>query len=99
MPKLNTKKKLDLLVVFLLIFAAAFVSTYFRIDLIFSVFLYLGAPSLYLWMRERKNWKKILSASVVIGVLLGMAYNLVAEFTDAYATHYKLFPFNYALGG
>lgn len=99
MPKLNSKKKLDLLVVFVFIFVAAFLSVFFKIDLILSVSLYLGLPALYLWFRESKNWKKILSASLVIGVLLGMAYNLVAEFTNAYATRYGLFPFNYVAGG
>lgn len=94
MSKLNTAKKLDLVVVFLLLIGAAAISVTFRTDIIFSVFLYLGVPALYLWFRERKNWKKISFASLVIGIFLGMSWNLVAEQTNAWTTHYTFSPFN-----
>lgn len=74
--------------------AAAFISSVFQIDLIISVFLYLGVPALYLWLREKKNWKKILAASVVLGVFQGMAWNLIAEQANTWVTHYTIYPLN-----
>jgi hypothetical protein len=93
MPKLSTSKKIDLWVIAFFVFTSALFSIYFRVDIIVSVILYLAIPSLYLWLRETKNAKKILFASVVIGVFLGIAYDLIVELNKVWVIHYSIFPF------
>lgn len=99
MPHLNTKKRFDLLVFVLLIVVSAIFSLYFRTDIIFSILLYLGLPSAYLWLREPKNTKKVFAGSILLGILLGMAYSFLAESAYAWKVNYGFFPFNHVVLG
>jgi len=74
-------------VCFFLAFAYGF-SLVLHVDTFVSVLLYLAVPSIYLCYRRKKNYKKILIASVVLGLVAGMAYDFMAEFNHAYAVHY-----------
>lgn len=99
MHQLSARKKLDLAVVLCFIAVSATVSVLLRTDVMISVFLYLGLPSLYLCLREAKNYRKIILSSLIMGVLLGMSYNLIAEMSRAYATYHFLPVFDIVLLG
>ena len=81
--------QLDFAVVSGLLILAYILSLYFTANLTSSVLMYLAVPTAYLCWRRHKNYKKIILASITLGLLAGMAYDFVAEFYGAYATHYN----------
>jgi hypothetical protein len=81
--RLNTRKRIDLLVLFALIALAAATSLYFRTTLFTSFILYLLVPALYLCWREKKNYLKIFLASIDL-TILGIALDVIAEHNHAW---------------
>lgn len=80
---------IDLIVVGALIPIVIVFSIVVKPDLGLFVLLYYGLPALFLCCRKKKNYRKIISASLVLGVLFGMAYDMAAEFHNAYFTSYQ----------
>ena len=80
---------LDFAVVSGLLILAYTFSLYFSANLMSSVIMYFAVPAAYLCWRRQKNYKKIILASATLGLLLGMGYNIVAEFYGAWITNYN----------
>jgi len=89
----------DLLVVGTFIGVAAALSLALRADIFVSVLLYLGLPSAYLCLKRKKNYRKIIFASATLGLLLGMAYDFLAEQGNAYVVNYHSAILNYHIIG
>lgn len=84
------KKKIDFLVVVLLISLAVLYSLYIPPTIFIGKSLICGMifllpSSIYLGMREPKNWKKILFSGFVFGLLFGFIFEFIAEYNQAYA--------------
>ncbi len=75
-----TKKKLDFVVVCLILASAAILSLVFYLKPLIGGVLYVIAPAIYLCLREKKNYKKILLGTLVLGVFMGFFF----EFIQAY---------------
>lgn len=89
LPALKSKT-VDFIVVLGLLFISAALILTFKLSLMVSVFWYLGVPSLYLMLREKKPLVEIILASAVFGVFLGMVYNIAAENSAAWVTRYGI---------
>ncbi len=89
----------DFAVICFLLALAYGLSLLFHLDVLISVLLFLAVPALYLCYRKKKNYRKILLASVVLGLLGGMAYDFFAEYNDAYVVHYSNAFFNHHILG
>ncbi|NVK53739.1 MAG: hypothetical protein HWD85_12455 [Flavobacteriaceae bacterium] len=92
-----TKKKIDVLVLFIFIILTN-VFFYFIDDVLITIplgsFLFLGPPLLYLSLREKKDWIKILATVLVIGFVVGLPFTFLGELTYAwtiYAENWRLF--------
>lgn len=55
--------------------------------------IYILPPVLYLSLRKKKNWKKIIVSTLVFGGLFGFIFEFIAEFNKAYSVISILFPF------
>ncbi len=96
LKKVLSKKQIrnDFYVYNLILFSAVTISLVFKVDLIYSVFLFLFLPSLYLLFRQKQDLGKLILASLTMGILYGMSYNFVAEYFHSYKTSYSTFPFD-----
>lgn len=86
-----TKKKVDIIVlVFLLLLAInyPFIVEKTIMDIpVLSSYLFLIPPIIYLSMREKKDWIKILALVFVIGFIVGFPFTFLGELTNAWAIH------------
>ena len=97
--KITSAKLFDLFILIVLLIVGAATSLVFRLDLFYSVIIYLFLPSVYLIFREKKDLKKIIIASLIIGVFFGMSWNFIAEYYLAWQTNYSLDFLNYIIIG
>ncbi len=89
----------DLACVVALILLAGLATIIFKPQTIIAVFFFLALPSLFLCWRKKKNYKKIVLASITFGVLGGMAWAFVAEFNNVWIINYDNAALNYHLIG
>lgn len=88
-----SKKQIDFLVVVGILIAAAWASLSFHLKpLTWSIF-YLVLPSIYLMLRERKNYRKIFWSVVILGLLLGFFFDFLAEFNGAWHVRDLVIPY------
>ena len=85
----------DLVIVGFLVLVAGPLALLLSADTIATMFLFLGIPTIFLCLRNHKNYKRIVLASVTLGLVLGMSYDIVAEFNGAYLVHYNNALLNY----
>ncbi len=97
--KFNFKKKADLCFVSIMMFFAFILSLVFKVNLLESILMYLFIPSIYLILREKKNLKNIIIASITFGICCGMSYNFLAEYYYAYQTFYNNYFLDYKIIG
>ena len=93
----RNNKFIDLIVVFVLLFVALDYA-YITKDLFIGRSLFTGLvlvvpPVIYLGIRNNKNWKKLIIASVIFGCLFGFALSFYAEATKAWSTNDYIFGF------
>ena len=88
----NRGKQLDLLVTFSLFIITAFVSFKLNLKPLTGSFLYLLIPSIYLSLRERKNYKKIFWAVLLLGGVLGFIFDFIETFNKAWITSRLVLP-------
>lgn len=53
----------------------------------------MSPPILYLSLRKKKNWPKILVSTLIFGMLIGFIFEFIAEYNKAYSVISVLFPF------
>src|SRR6185503_18598477 len=78
----------DLLVVMACVPLLAWLSLIFHADTVLAVLLYYGVPTAYLCYRKKKNFVKIAFSTITLGLLFGMAYDLVIEYQGVWVIHY-----------
>jgi len=85
--KSNKKDKIvDLIVVTLLLILIAFISWFFNLKAVIGGTIYTVIPSLYMFLRKKKNYKKIFLGTILLGTLAGMIYDSVAYLNKTWTT-------------
>jgi hypothetical protein len=89
--------KLDILILIILLVLAVIYSILTK-DLFIGKNLFSGMalmlpPIVYLGIRKKKNWKKLLIASATFGMLFGLALSFYAEATKSWSTYTPVFGF------
>ena len=85
-------KKIDLLVVFLLLGITAAISLIFNFKPLIAFLLYLLSPSIYLILREKKNFFKIFWAVVVFGIIFGFGFDFVVTLNEGWIVTQLVLP-------
>lgn len=78
-------KKTDILVLVLINIFAIIVSFLFNTSFLASTLLFLGLPSLYLCIKEKKSLIKVLIAAASFGLLFGFCFDFIAELNNAWS--------------
>ena len=78
------KRSVDLFVLVAIILAAIPIAIFARVNFLTSTLLFFGIPSAYLIWRRPKNFKRALTAGVILGLVLGFSFDFVAEFNKAW---------------
>jgi len=86
------RKLIDLFVLISIIILSTFVILTFKVRPLVSTIFYFILPALYLCVREKKNYKKILAASVVFGLLFAFVFDLLATFNNTWLVDQLVFP-------
>ena len=60
---------------------------------VFAGLMMLIPSVIYLGMRKKKNWKKVIVSTMLFGGLFGFIFEFIAEFNKAYSVVSVLFPF------
>ena len=89
---MNNKKKLDLLLTFVIFVGWSIVSLVFRFGPLLGGGLSVLLPSIYLMRRENKNNKKIFWAVLLLGGLWGFVFDFIATLNGAWFVSNLLFP-------
>ena len=89
-------KRLDVIILVLLMIAGLFyafatASTFFGKPLVVCV-MFMLPPIVYLGLREKKNWKKILVATVLFGAIFAFPFDFIAEYTKSWSVINLVFP-------
>ena len=88
-----SKKKLDFLVVIILLAATAWLSLVFKLKPLTGGLLYTLLPSIYLLFREKKNYKKLILGTFIFGVLFGFFFDFIETFNRAWVVPNLVFPY------
>ncbi|MDP2943950.1 MAG: hypothetical protein Q8N57_00010 [bacterium] len=78
-------KKTDLIILLLINIFAVAISFLTHANFLFSTLLFLGLPSLYLCLKEKKYLKKVLLASISFGILFSFCFDFLAELNKAWS--------------
>jgi len=78
-------KKFDLFVLILINIFAFFISFLLNANFLESTLLFLGLPSLYLAIVEKKQLGKVLIAAASFGLLFGFCFDFIAEINKAWS--------------
>lgn len=91
--KQKTKLRIDLLVVFFLLGITAGISLLFNLVPLIVFLLYLLLPSIYLILRQKKNFWKIFWAVVIFGIIFGFGFDFVVTLNEGWIVTRLVFPF------
>ena len=91
-PSQKTSKGLDLIIALSLVLAAEAISFVLSLKPLWGGILLTVLPLLYLAWRESLPWKKILFASLTLGLLLGAFFDLIQSFNAAWSTDVLVIP-------
>ncbi len=91
-----SSKRIDIMVLIFLLGIGSLYS-YLTRDLYIGKAVFSGAvftilPALYLGYRDKKNWRKIIIATLIFGMLFGFFFELIQEFTRSYSVVSQVFP-------
>ena len=90
------KIRLDFVVVLALVLFAIPTSFAINASFLVSTLLFFGVPSLYLLFRQKGQFKRIFTASVLFGIFYGFLLDYMAELNSAWAwadTQQLVFPY------
>jgi len=73
-------RRIDLILVFVILGITAGISVGFNLRPLLTAILYLGLPTIYLVIREKKNWPKIFWGIVFLGIIVGFVFDFVVTF-------------------
>jgi hypothetical protein len=79
-------KRIDFLVVVILLILGASLAYFFNPGNFVFGFLYLGIPSFYLLWRKKENYKKIGWGLLIFGVLFGSIFDFIGSLNNAWST-------------
>ena len=85
-------KRLDFLVVVLLLCLGGTIGFYFKLGNILLGFFYLGIPSFYLLYRKKENYKKIGWGLLIFGMLFGTIFDFIGTVNNAWSVPHPSFP-------
>lgn len=85
------KKVIDFIVVLVLFLTLAYVSLVLELKPLTGAFLYLFIPSAYLAIRQRKNYKKLLIATVLLGGIFGSVFDFIETLNKAWIVNRLVF--------
>jgi hypothetical protein len=84
----HSKKKVsrstDLYILIALILAAIPITVLAHVNFLTSTLLFFGIPSAYLIWKKPGNFKKALYGGLLLGLVLGFAFDFIAEFNHAW---------------
>lgn len=88
-------KVIDILMIFLLLIIS---NIYFLLKInsetiLLGCFVFLLPPIIYLSFRKKKDWLKILTTAIIIGIIIGVPFTFIGELTNAWIIHDKKFRF------
>ena len=86
-------KKVDLLIVFVLLGITAIVSLVFDFKPLIISLSYLLLPSIYLILREKKNFWKIFWAVIIFGIIFGLGFDFIVTLNEGWVVTRLVFPF------
>jgi hypothetical protein len=95
MKKIVANKKADFIITCLILGFGFGVSILFKLKPLSGAFFYLFLPSLYLILREKKNFWKIFWGVVVFGFIVGFAFDLVQTFNKSWIMTGLVFPWKF----
>jgi len=81
---MSRSKKIDFLVLVLLIFPVVPLILYFNLKFLPSAFLFMGVPSIFLIIRRTQNLKSVFFGIFFIGIILGFLFDFLATFNNAW---------------
>lgn len=84
-PKNKWSKKVDLVILLLINVFAVVTSFLTNASFLFSTLLFLGLPSLYLCLKEKKYLEKVLLSSISFGLLFAFCFDFIAELNKAWS--------------
>lgn len=92
------KKFIDFLVVIILLILGTFYALYisqnsFLGKSVVCGIVYLIPSTIYLGLRKKKDWVKIITASLLFGTLFGFFFEFIAEYNQSYSVISTLTPF------
>lgn len=90
---MKINKKFDLLIVFLLLGITAGITLVFNLKPAAGGTLYALIPSLYLILREKKNFWKIFWAVIVLGIIFGFIFDFIVTFNEGWIVPRLVVPF------
>lgn len=90
---MKRNKKIDLLIVFILLGITAGISLIFHLKPLIVFLLCLLLPSLYLILRKKKNFLKTFWAVIIFGVIFGFGFDFVVTLNEGWIVTQLVFPF------
>jgi len=93
MKHMELNKKIDLLIISILLVIIVLVSLALSLKPLIVLLMYLLSASVYLSLRERKNFKKIFWAILIFGIIFGLGFDFVVTFNKGWIVNELFFPF------
>lgn len=88
-------KKFDFIMVCVISIAGFIAAILFKLKPLGGAFLYLFLPSLYLILREKKNFWKIFWGVIIFGLFVGFAFDLIQTYNAAWIVTSLVFPWKF----
>ncbi|PIR05580.1 hypothetical protein COV56_02020, partial [Candidatus Kuenenbacteria bacterium CG11_big_fil_rev_8_21_14_0_20_37_9] len=88
-------KQFDLLITSLILVIMALISVLLNLKPLIAFGLYLFIPSIFLWLREKKNSPKIFLGVIFLGVIIGFIFDFIVTFNKGWIVTRLLFPYKF----
>ncbi|MBI5004492.1 hypothetical protein HZC00_05375 [Candidatus Kaiserbacteria bacterium] len=88
-----SRKKIDLLVIVILLSLGAILSLALSLKALNAGLVYLVPASVYLMLRERKNYQKIFLGTLVFGLLFGFFFDFIETYSGAWTVVNLVIPY------
>ena len=85
-------KKIDLIVICTIIIISAFIALRFNLRPLIVAIFALFIPSLYLVLRKKKNWPKVLLGTLVFGGIFGFIFDFIETLNGAWYVERLVIP-------
>lgn len=88
-------KKLDLIIVFAIFILSALISIIFNLKPLTGGLLSLLIPSIYLMLREKKNFWKIFWGVFIFGVIIGFSFDFIVTLNQGWVVTRIVLPWKF----